>query len=78
MRKMYAIITYFNTIEYVNVIPLEQENLSPNLHAGEQGTSIGQGQTSDVSYNSRVLMKVDLEITTNESCDYSHPGIVIL
>jgi len=59
------------------VIPLEQENLSPNLHAGEKGTSIGQGQNSDVSFPS-TLVEADLDIITNESCGYNHPGIVIL
>ncbi len=54
-----------------------QEYLSPNLHAGKQGTSIGQGKNSDVSFLS-TLVEADLEITTIESCGYEHPGIVIL
>ena len=70
-------------LEYVNVITIDGEDSTHNLHAGEVGTFVGFGKTTDVSNTSPVLNEIDdILIITQELCKYTyglllHAGEVI-
>lgn len=63
-------IVSLNVTDYVNIIPLERENFSQNLHAGEEGTIVGWGMTSEISeHTPGVLYEAEgVLIITNENC----------